>query len=97
MSYVVVAQWRSREGEAKIVESLLRELAAAVRTEPGNLQFAVHRSTSDPNDFLLYEVYASEETFRQHQDTDHFKALVLQRAVPLLAARERRFYSLIDE
>jgi quinol monooxygenase YgiN len=97
MSYVVVALWRTRQGEAKTVASLLRELAATVRTEPGNLHFAVHQSSADPNDFLLYEIYESEEAFRQHQETGHFKVLVLERAVPLLAARDRRFYNLIDE
>jgi len=97
MSYVMVARWRPRAGEAGKVEAILRELAAAVRQEPGNLQFTVLRSHDDPQDLLLYEVYASEEAFAAHQQTEHFKKLVLEGAVPLLEVRERRGYAVIDD
>ncbi len=97
MTYVMVARWQPRKGESEAIESILRELAAAVRREPGNLQFSVHRSREDPNDFLLYEIYASEDAFRDHQRTEHFKRLVLERAVPLLKLRERRAYSVAED
>ena len=97
MSYVMVARWRPRPGEADKVEAILRELAAAVRQEPGNLRFIVYRSHEDPDDLLLYEIYASEEAFAAHQQTEHFKKLVLERAVPLLEVRERRRYALVDD
>jgi quinol monooxygenase YgiN len=93
VAYIMVARWRPREGETENIKSILSELAAAIRAEPGNLQFTVHRGRDDANDFLLYEVYASEEAFRDHQQTEHFKRLVLERAVPLLSLRERRAYS----
>jgi quinol monooxygenase YgiN len=96
MNYVMVARWRPREGETEKIETILRELATAIRREPGNVQFTVHRGCDDPNELLLYEVYTSEEAFRQHQLTEHFKRLVLQRAVPLLSVRERRAYSVVD-
>jgi len=97
MSYVMVARWRPREGETKEIEAILRELAIAIRQEPGNVQFTVHRGRDDANEFLLYEVYASEEAFREHQLTEHFKKLVLGRAVPLLSVRERRAYSIAGD
>lgn len=96
MSYVMVARWRPREGETGKIESILRELAAAIRQEPGNRQFTVHRSRDDADEFLLYEVYASEQAFRDHQQTEHFKRLVLAEAVPRLALRERCAYSVVD-
>lgn len=97
MRYVMVARWRPRVGEAGKVDAILRELAVAVRQEPGNLQFVVHRSHDNPHDLLLYEVYASEEAFATHQQTEHFKKLVLERAVPLLETRERRGYAVVDD
>jgi quinol monooxygenase YgiN len=97
MDYVMVARWRPREGETEKIETILRELATAIRREPGNVQFTVHRGREDPNEFLLYEVYTSEEAFRQHQLTEHFKRLVLEHAVPLLSVRERRAYSVVDD
>jgi quinol monooxygenase YgiN len=96
MTYVIIARWRPREGEREKVEAILRELAKAVRTEPGNLQFIVNCSMDDPDDFLLYEQYASELAFRDHQQTAHFKRLVLEQAVPLLAHRERQAFAVLE-
>ncbi len=97
MSYVMVARWRPRDGETGKIEAILRELAAAIRKEPGNPQFTVLRGHDDADDFLLYEVYASEQAFHNHQQTEHFKTLVLERAVPLLSVRERRAYAVVDD
>jgi quinol monooxygenase YgiN len=60
------------------------------------LQFIVNRSMDDPSEFLLYEQYASEQAFRDHQQTAHFKRLVLEQAVPLLARREREAFAVLD-
>jgi quinol monooxygenase YgiN len=96
MTYVIIARWRPRDGERERVEAILRELAKEARTEPGNLQFIVNRSLDDPSEFLLYEQYASEHAFRDHQQTAHFKRLVLEQAVPLLAHRERQAFAVLD-
>ena len=93
----MIARWRPREGEMSKIEAILHELAPAIRQELGNMEFTLHRGRDDANEFLLYEVYASEEAFREHQQTEHFKRLVLERAVPLLSVRERRAYSVVDE
>jgi len=97
MSYIMVARWRARDGDTQKIEAILRELATAVRREPGNLQFTVHRSLDDENEFLLYEIYRSQEAFAEHQKTEHFKRLVLEHAVPLLSKRERCGYSVADD
>ena len=55
-----------------------------------------HRAKDDPNDILLYEIYKSEAAFNTHRETEHFKTLVLGEAVPLLAFREVRAYSIDD-
>jgi quinol monooxygenase YgiN len=54
------------------------------------------RSNDDPDEFLLYEQYESEQAFRDHQQTAHFKSLVLERAVPLLAHRERQAFTILE-
>lgn len=97
MSYVMVARWRPRAGESEKVENILRDLAAAARHESGNLRFVVHRSHDNPAELLLYEVYASEGAFAAHKQTEHFKRLVLEQAVPLLELRELRGYSVVDD
>jgi quinol monooxygenase YgiN len=95
MTHVVVAYWRPRAGQTDKIEEILRELATKVSQEPGNLMFVVNRQIENPNEFLLYEQYKNEQAFLDHQQTPHFKALVLERAVPLLERRERVAYSVM--
>jgi quinol monooxygenase YgiN len=96
MTYVIVARWQAREGEGEQIESILRDLVQESRREPGVKQFIAHRSHEKPNDFLLYEQYENEQAFLDHQQTAHFKTLVLERAVPLLAHRERLPFAILD-
>jgi quinol monooxygenase YgiN len=96
MTHVIVARWRPREGQIEKIEEILRELAKEIRREPGNLQFIVNRSPDDPNEFLLYEQYVSEQAFLDHRQMPHFKTLVLERAVPLLERREIHAFSVFE-
>jgi quinol monooxygenase YgiN len=96
MAYVVVAYWRPKDGETGKVEAILRELTVAIRNEPGNLEFIVHRRNDDPNEFLLYEQYQDEKAFLDHRQMPHFKTFVLEQAVPLLARREIHMYSIVS-
>ncbi len=44
---------------------------ASVANEPGCYQFDVMRSTEDPYRILLYEVYQSENAFKEHMTMAH--------------------------
>jgi quinol monooxygenase YgiN len=96
MTCVVVARWQAREGEREKIESILHDLVQECRKEPGVRQFIAHRSHERPNDFLLCEQYEIAQAFVDHQQTTHFKRLVLERAVPLLAHRERLPFAILD-
>jgi len=94
MAYVVVARWRANAGSEDRVVAVLEELTAATRAEPRCLGYTPHRSTEDPLDFLIYERYADEAAFEAHADSEHFKRLVLEDAVPnLLESRDRAFFA----
>ena len=41
--------------------------------EMGNLRFDVLQSDEDPREFMLYEVYRSEEAVKAHKETRHYK------------------------
>ena len=76
-----------------------RILAPAIplsRAEPGCLQYDAHRDRDDPNSFFLFERYVDEAAFDAHGASPHFQELVLGEALPLLAARERRFLTPLD-
>jgi quinol monooxygenase YgiN len=97
MSHIVIARWRPHEGAEEEISAILRELAPKIRGEPGNVSFTAHRAKDDPNDIVLYEIYASEAAFNEHRQTEHFKTYVLERAVPRLALREVRAYCVQNE
>jgi quinol monooxygenase YgiN len=89
MTVVLAVRWVARDGEGDAVADLLRELMPLSRAEPGCLQYDAHRDPSAPSTFFLYERYADEEAFEAHSASAHFRRLVLERALPLLASRER--------
>lgn len=59
------------EGAEAFIEATLDNHRHSVR-EPGNLRFDVLRSVHEPERFLLYEVYASDEAAAAHKKTDHY-------------------------
>jgi quinol monooxygenase YgiN len=95
MAVVLVARWVAREGEEERVLAFLEELAAASRAEPGCVQYHPCRDREDSRRFLLFEVYADEDAFRAHGESEHFQRLVLDGAVPLLEGRDRSFYETV--
>lgn len=40
--------------------------------EPGNLRFDILQDAEDPNKFILYEAYDSEESINKHKQTSHY-------------------------
>lgn len=83
----VIARYTVKEGKVEELLALVAELAAASRTEPGNLAFDAYTSTDDPRSVVLLERYVSQEAFADHRETPHFKRLVADRIVPLLDSR----------
>jgi autoinducer 2-degrading protein len=70
--YVVCVTVVTKEGRAdEFVEATLVN-ARSTRGEPGNRRFDVLRCNDDPNRFFLYEVYNTENDFRNHQQTEHY-------------------------
>ena len=96
MTYTVIAKWTARAGEEEHVLGFIRELAPLSRDEPGCLVYRVNRDAEDPRVFLLYEEYADEAAYRAHGESDHFRRLALEGAIPLLEGRERSFYESLD-
>jgi quinol monooxygenase YgiN len=96
MGFVVAAVYRTKEGEEERIAEILRTMTEPSRSEPGCLQYQIHRSTEDPRTFLLYEHYVDEAGYEAHQATPHFQAHILGDAVPRLERRDRSFYEILD-
>ncbi len=94
MAYVVSALWRAKEGAEDRVAAIIEELVPLSRQEPGCVFYQPHRSPEDPRLFFLYEQYDDEAGYEAHMDSEHFRRLVKEEAIPeLLETRERAFYT----
>ncbi|HEX3404472.1 MAG TPA: antibiotic biosynthesis monooxygenase family protein [Acetobacteraceae bacterium] len=91
----VAATWEARDGEADAVADILARFAPQARQEPGVKLFLVHRGVSNPAQFLFYELFDNEAAFAAHQQTDHFKTLILGEGVPRLTKRDRVQYAVL--
>jgi quinol monooxygenase YgiN len=91
----VTALWEAREGEADAVADILARFAPKARQEQGVKLFLVHRAVANPAQFLFYELFEDEAAFAEHQQTEHFRTLILGEGVPRLAKRERAQYSVM--
>jgi len=89
MDFVVIAQYRAREGEADRVAGALRNMVAPTRAEPGNLDYQVFCDPRDPSLFVLFERYADEDAFDAHRTTPHFGTWLAGVVLPALAGRVR--------
>ena len=91
----VTAMWEARDGEADAVADILGRFAPQARQEPGVKLFLVHRALENPAQFLFYELFEDDAAFAAHQQTAHFKALILGEGVPRLNRRERVQYAML--
>lgn len=62
------------EGKNAEFEQAFLNLADAVRAnEPGNVFYALHKSASDPQVYVVMEQYDSPEALELHRKSDHFR------------------------
>lgn len=86
---IVTAFWEAKPSEADAVAAIVREYLPQAQREPWVQAFQIHRSIAEPEKFFFYEVFRDEAGFAAHQETPHFKALIVGQALPKLARRER--------
>jgi quinol monooxygenase YgiN len=92
---IVTAFWEVNSGEEGAVAELLQDFLPKAQREPGVKEFQIHQNISKPQEFFFYEVFAGEAAFAEHQQTDHFKNIIVRQAIPKLARRERSQFRFI--
>lgn len=71
----VIAEVRAARGRGDALAAFLSEQVTAVlAAEPGCLAYSAHRSTTDPEMFVFYEVYADDAAFEIHRQSKHLAA-----------------------
>lgn len=84
--------WEVKDGKADAAAEIIARFTPEARKEPGMELLMVNRSTENPSHFLFYEVFKDAAAFEAHQQTAHFRTMILEEAMPLLAKRERVQY-----
>jgi len=87
--------WEVRDGEADAAADIIARFAPEARKEPGLELLMVHRFTDNPRHFLFYEVFKDAAAFAAHQETPHFRTMIMEEALPKLARRERVQYDVL--
>jgi quinol monooxygenase YgiN len=90
LAFTVV--WEAKEGQADAAADIIARFAPEARKEPGLELLTVNRGADNPRQFLFYEVFTSDAAFQAHQETPHFRTMILEQALPLLSKRERTQY-----
>ncbi|MDP2330703.1 MAG: antibiotic biosynthesis monooxygenase family protein [Reyranella sp.] len=92
---VVTAFWEAKPEEVDSLVGIVREFLPQAQREPGVKAFQIHQSLTEPTKFFFYEVFKDEAAFAEHQQSEHFKTLIVGQAVPKLANRERTQHKFI--
>ena len=95
MSFVLQVEILIKPENVDAFMKKVLENAASARKEPGCKQFDVVVDPTDRTKVMLYEVYADEKAFEEHQKGAAFKKYVAE-AVPLLASRERHVWKRVN-
>ena len=94
-SLVVTAFWEVNSGEEAAIASLLKDFVSKAQQEPGVTEFKIHQNIAKPREFFFYEVFKGEAAFADHQQTQHFKEIIVGQAIPKLAKRERAQFRMV--
>jgi quinol monooxygenase YgiN len=84
--------WEVRDGKADAAANIVTRFVPEARKEPGLELLMVNQCATNPRQFLFYEVFSDEAAFEAHQQTPHFRTMILEEAVPILSKRERVQY-----
>ncbi len=76
---------------------LFQKLTHATREEPGCRMYQVHRSTSDPRRFFIYEQYDDQGALDAHRATPHFDQFAKNGLFPMLESRSPELYEPIED
>ncbi|WAS92550.1 putative quinol monooxygenase [Nannocystis punicea] len=67
----VVTTMSTRPQAPEVFAGAMRELVQAGRELPGNRRFEAYQGTTDPREFVVIEVWDSDEAADAHLSADH--------------------------
>lgn len=91
----VAVTYLIRAGHEDEAVELFKHLAPATRAEPGCRMYLVHRSTSEPRRFFLYEQYDDQAALDAHRAAPHFVTYASNGLFKLIESRSPEIYELL--
>jgi quinol monooxygenase YgiN len=95
MAYAVSATWIAEPGQEDVVRDAIEKLTPPSRGEPGNRFYQAYQDPDQPGVFHIFEVYDDADAYAAHGASAHFEKYAFGQAIPVLAKRERAFYTTI--
>ena len=89
----VMAKFSAKKGQEAALRSALTACIAPSRKDPGCVSYNLFASVERPEEFMMIEVWASQERLAKHLETPHLQALVSQTADMLAEPMSVRLYS----
>jgi quinol monooxygenase YgiN len=88
---------RSKGGKEGELAARLEELVRASRSDAGVLIYDLHRSTTDPNLWFLYERYESQEHFNRHRENPALRRFLADAGTLLDGKLDVRTFTVIAD
>ena len=88
---------RSRTGKEEELANRLGALVQASRLDPGVMNYELHRSSSDPTLWFLYERYESQEHFDRHRQNPVLRRFIEDSEAFLEGKLDIRTFKVIDK
>lgn len=92
---IICSTMTAKEDHEDEVAATLVQLAIHSTAEPGNEMYLIHRSTTNPRQFLIYEQYDAPDSFNFHLNSPHFAKYFKTELPPLLETQDGGMYELI--
>lgn len=86
--YIVMVYVNVKDGYFEEFEKATKENAENSLKEEGVIRFDVLREIENPNKYILFEVYKTEEDSKKHKQTQHYKKW--RDTVEIMMAEERK-------
>lgn len=68
-----IAVLNAKTDKSEDLKALLNGMVLPSRAEPGNVKYEIWQDRTDPNRFILDEVYADEDAVEAHRASVHYQ------------------------
>jgi quinol monooxygenase YgiN len=92
MMICVAVTYVVKPGHEAEAAELFRKLTGYTRAEPGCRMYLVHRSTTDPRRFFLYEQYTDQAALEAHRAAPHFDRFVKDGLFQIIESRSPELF-----